>query len=42
MRKICRRCTSGQPMPLKDLASLMQADYGKLTKVVKDSGMKPQ
>jgi tripartite-type tricarboxylate transporter receptor subunit TctC len=32
----------GTPMPLADLASLMTADYGKLTKVVKDSGMKPQ
>ncbi|HTA99944.1 MAG TPA: tripartite tricarboxylate transporter substrate-binding protein [Bradyrhizobium sp.] len=32
----------GAPMPLADLASLMTADYGKLTKVVKDSGMKPQ
>jgi tripartite-type tricarboxylate transporter receptor subunit TctC len=32
----------GKPMPLKDLASLMQADHEKLTKVVKDSGMKPQ
>jgi len=32
----------GQPMPLNDLASLMTADYEKLTSVVKASGMTPQ
>src|SRR6202795_47373 len=32
----------GRPMPLSDLASLMKADYDKLNKVVKDSGMTPQ
>jgi len=32
----------GTPMALGDLASLMTADFGKLTKVVKDSGIKPQ
>ena len=29
----------GKPMPLKDLAALMKADYEKLIKVVKTSGM---
>ncbi len=32
----------GKPMPLNDLAALMKADYEKLTKVVKDSGMTAQ
>ncbi len=32
----------GKPTPLDDLAILMRADFEKLTKVVKDSGMKPQ
>ena len=32
----------GKPMPLNELASLMQADHDKLTKVVKDSGITPQ
>jgi tripartite-type tricarboxylate transporter receptor subunit TctC len=31
----------GKPMPLNELAGLMQADHEKLTKVVKDSGMTP-
>jgi hypothetical protein len=29
----------GKPMPLSELASLMKADYEKLTTVVKASGM---
>jgi hypothetical protein len=29
-------------MPLNELADLMKADYEKLTKVVKDSGMTAQ
>ena len=33
---------SGKPMPLSQPASLMKADYGKLTAVVKASGMTPQ
>jgi tripartite-type tricarboxylate transporter receptor subunit TctC len=32
----------GKPMPLNELAGLMQADHEKLTKVVKDSGITPQ
>jgi tripartite-type tricarboxylate transporter receptor subunit TctC len=32
----------GQPMPLRELANLMQADYEKLTAVVKASGMTAQ
>ena len=32
----------GKPMPLNELAGLMQADHDKLTKVVKDSGITPQ
>ena len=32
----------GKPMPLNELASLMKADYEKLTSVVKASGMTPQ
>ncbi|SRR6266849_1809124 len=32
----------GKPMPLNELASLMKADYEKLTAVVKASGMTPQ
>ena len=32
----------GRPMPLSDLASLMKADYEKLTTVVKASGIPPQ
>ena len=32
----------GKPMPLNELAGLMQADHDKLTKVVKDSGMTAQ
>ena len=32
----------GKPMPLNELAGLMQADHAKLTKVVKDSGITPQ
>ena len=32
----------GKPMPLNELASLMKADYEKLTAVVKTSGMTPQ
>jgi tripartite-type tricarboxylate transporter receptor subunit TctC len=32
----------GKPMPLSELASLMKADYEKLTAVVKASGMTPQ
>jgi len=32
----------GKPMPLNELADLMKADYEKLTKVVKDSGMTAQ
>jgi tripartite-type tricarboxylate transporter receptor subunit TctC len=32
----------GKPMPLKELAALMKADYEKLTSVVKASGMTPQ
>jgi tripartite-type tricarboxylate transporter receptor subunit TctC len=32
----------GKPMRLDELAGLMKADYEKLTKVVKDSGMTPQ
>ena len=32
----------GKPMRLDELAGLMNADYDKLTKVVKDSGMTPQ
>jgi tripartite-type tricarboxylate transporter receptor subunit TctC len=32
----------GKPVPLKDLAALMKADYEKLTKVVKESGMSLQ
>jgi tripartite-type tricarboxylate transporter receptor subunit TctC len=32
----------GKPMPLNELASLMKADYEKLTTVVKASGMTPQ
>jgi tripartite-type tricarboxylate transporter receptor subunit TctC len=31
----------GRPMPLNELASLMKADYEKLTTVVKASGMTP-
>jgi hypothetical protein len=29
----------GRPMPLKDLAALMKADYEKLLNVLKTSGM---
>jgi tripartite-type tricarboxylate transporter receptor subunit TctC len=32
----------GKPMPMNELAGLMQADHDKLTKVVKDSGITPQ
>jgi tripartite-type tricarboxylate transporter receptor subunit TctC len=32
----------GKPLPLKDLAALMKADYEKLTRVVKESGMSLQ
>jgi tripartite-type tricarboxylate transporter receptor subunit TctC len=32
----------GKPMPLNELAALMKADYEKLAKVVKDSGMTGQ
>jgi tripartite-type tricarboxylate transporter receptor subunit TctC len=32
----------GKPMRLDELAGLMKADYDKLNKVVKDSGMTPQ
>jgi tripartite-type tricarboxylate transporter receptor subunit TctC len=32
----------GKPMRLDELAALMKADYEKLTKVVKDTGMTPQ
>jgi tripartite-type tricarboxylate transporter receptor subunit TctC len=32
----------GKPMPLNELASLMKADYEKLTSVVKASGITPQ
>jgi tripartite-type tricarboxylate transporter receptor subunit TctC len=32
----------GKPMPLAELATLMKADYEKLTAVVKESGMTPQ
>ena len=32
----------GKPMPMNELAGLMQADHYKLTKVVKDSGITPQ
>ena len=32
----------GKPMPLNELAGLMQADHEKLTKVIKDSGITPQ
>jgi tripartite-type tricarboxylate transporter receptor subunit TctC len=32
----------GKPMSLQELAALMKADHGKLTAVVKESGMKPQ
>ena len=32
----------GRPMPLDELADLMKADYEKLTKVVKESGMTAQ
>jgi tripartite-type tricarboxylate transporter receptor subunit TctC len=32
----------GKPMPLKDLAALMKADFEKLTTVVKASGIPPQ
>jgi tripartite-type tricarboxylate transporter receptor subunit TctC len=32
----------GKPLPLKDLAALMKADYEKLSKVVKESGMSLQ
>jgi tripartite-type tricarboxylate transporter receptor subunit TctC len=32
----------GKPMPLSKLAALMKADYEKLTKVVKDTGMTAQ
>ena len=32
----------GEPMPLNELASLMKADYERLTSVVKASGMTPQ
>jgi tripartite-type tricarboxylate transporter receptor subunit TctC len=32
----------GKPMPLNELAGLMQTDHDKLTKVVKDSGITPQ
>jgi tripartite-type tricarboxylate transporter receptor subunit TctC len=32
----------GKPMPLNELAGLMQGDHDKLTKVVKDSGITPQ
>jgi len=32
----------GKPMPLKDLATLMQADHDKLTAVIKASGIEPQ
>ncbi len=32
----------GKPMPPNKLASLMKADYEKLTAVVKASGMTPQ
>jgi len=32
----------GKPLPLKDLAALMKADYEKLTRVVRESGMSLQ
>ncbi len=32
----------GKPIPLNELASLMKADYERLTSVVKASGMTPQ
>ena len=32
----------GKPMSLPELAALMKADHGKLTAVVRESGMKPQ
>jgi tripartite-type tricarboxylate transporter receptor subunit TctC len=32
----------GKPMSLKELAALMKADHGKLTAVVRESGMKAQ
>jgi tripartite-type tricarboxylate transporter receptor subunit TctC len=32
----------GKPLPLKDLAALMKADYEKLTRVVKEAGMSLQ